>query len=287
MRDFNLNIYLSLQQSRDQLITGKQAISLVDMALQRRDAMLLFQEREFNPWWFESATPTFLVKLLTERRVWLPKLGQMEATSDLLSAFDVDEIEPVALLFQSGYLTIASEERVNQRQYYKLCFPNEEVRQSLFGCLLQAWAPGAGTAVQHTRNLYQNLMAGDMAGLKDLFQAFFAAMPYNWHVNNPIAEYEGYDASVVYAWFLAAGLDVWVEDATSFGRIDMAVKLAQAVYLFEFKVLEQVPDGSALRQIKDKGYADKYRLDGLPIHLVGVEFSKEKRNVVGFEFETV
>ena len=78
-----------------------------------------------------------------------------------------------------------------------------------------------------------------------------------------------------------------MEDPTNVGRIDMTVLFAGQVFLFEFKVVETNPSGSALRQLKDKGYADKYRSRGEPIHLVGVEFSKTSRNVVGFEAETL
>jgi hypothetical protein len=66
----------------------------------------------------------------------------------------------------------------------------------------------------------------------------------------------------------------------------MAVRFNQQIYLFEFKVVELAPEGRALQQIKDRGYADKYRAEGLPIHLIGVEFSREQRSVVGFEIET-
>lgn len=104
------------------------------------DLLLLFQERKFSPYWFESGTPAFLIKLLTERQTWLPTLGQMETPASLLSTFDVDNISPAALMFQSGYLTLDGERRVNGKYYYKLRFPNEEVRQSLFGSLLEVWA---------------------------------------------------------------------------------------------------------------------------------------------------
>ena len=67
----------------------------------------------------------------------------------------------------------------------------------------------------------------------------------------------------------------------------MAVRFNGNVYLFEFKVLEAAPDGAAMAQLKEKRYADKYRGSGRPIHLVAVEFSRDARNVVGFEAESV
>jgi hypothetical protein len=115
----------------------------------------------------------------------------------------------------------------------------------------------------------------------------FASIPHDWYRKNPIAQYEGYYASVFYSHFAALGLDITLEDASNHGRLDMAVRFNQQIYLFEFKVVELTPEGKALQQIKDKGYADKYQADGLPIHLIGVEFSREQRSVVGFEVESV
>jgi hypothetical protein len=88
---------------------------------------------------------------------------------------------------------------------------------------------------------------------------------------------------VFYSYFAAQGFEIIVEDATNHGRIDMTVKLPQRIFLFEFKVVEQVPEGRALQQLQEKGYAEKYRGSGLPVELVGVEFSRVGRNVVGFE----
>jgi hypothetical protein len=129
------------------------------------------------------------------------------------------------------------------------------------------------------------LMAQDFAGLKNLFHAFYASIPHDWYRKNNLAGYEGYYASIFYSYFAALGLDITLEDSTSQGRIDMAVRFQDRIYLFEFKVVELCPEGQALAQMKLKGYADKYRAGGQPIYLIGVEFSKDSRNIVGFEVE--
>ena len=77
----------------------------------------------------------------------------------------------------------------------------------------------------------------------------------------------------------------YYEDSTSHGRLDMAVRFDGRVYLFELKVVEMTGEGAALGQLKERGYAEKYRGRGEPIHLVGVEFSRETRNIVAFEVE--
>ena len=79
------------------------------------------------------------------------------------------------------------------------------------------------------------------------------------------------------------GFDIVVEDSGSDGRLDMAVRFNDNVYLFEFKVVELASEGAAMAQLKEKGYADKYRDLNQPIHLIGVEFSKDTRNITAFE----
>ena len=114
----------------------------------------------------------------------------------------------------------------------------------------------------------------------------FLPDPHDWYRGNPIAQYEGFYASIFYSHFAALGLDTVVEDATNKGRIDMALRFEGHTYLFEFKVVELAPQGKALQQLQDRGYAEKYRADG-PVHLIGVEFSKEERNIVAFDTLTL
>lgn len=205
----------------------------------------------------------------------------------MLSSFDVDDITTEALLFQTGYLTIKEEENLGGQMFYTLGYPNREVYQSLNENLLSALVKDkSGQAVQ-SGQLYRLLMVNDFDGLKNLFHSFFASIPHQWYTKNEIQNYEGYYASVFYSYFAALGLDVTVEDCTNLGRIDMTLKFNQQVYIFEFKVVELVPEGNALQQIKDKAYADKYRALNQPIHLIGVEFSKNERNVVGFEVDGI
>jgi len=209
------------------------------------------------------------------------------ADGDLLSTFDVDIIPPEALMFQSGYLTIDKQEMHGQDIFYRLCYPNREVRQGLHNRLLDAFGSERSEKIKIRIQLYELLHAKNLAGLKDLFHAFYASIPHQWYNSNPIANYEGYYASVFYSYFSALGLNISLEDSTNLGRIDMAVRFEGNIYIFEFKVVEMNAGGSALQQIKDKQYADKYKTQGLPIYLIGVEFSKVSRNIVGFEIDLI
>ena len=249
------------------------------------DVLLLFRNREFGAYWFETGTPAFLVETLFKRRVSSLALDNMMGSSDLLSAFDVDAIATEALLFQTGYLTIHRTERRGSRTYYRLGYPNLEVRQSLNESLLNHLTGDASRRAAHSAQLYDLLEANDFAGLETLFHAFFASIPYEWYTSNDIAHYEGYYASVFYSHFAALGLDVTVEDSSNHGRLDMAVLFNGNVYLFEFKVVEMTPKGAAMAQLKERRYADKYRGLGQPIYLIAVEFSKDERNVAAFDVE--
>ena len=86
-------------------------------------------------------------------------------------------------------------------------------------------------------------------------------------------------------YFAALGLNITVEDSSNKGRLDMAVRFQKRILLFEFKVVEIVPEGRALAQLKAKNYAAKYRSSGCAITLIGVEFSRDARNIVAFEAE--
>ena len=249
------------------------------------DILLLFDKRKFRAWWFETGTPTFLVESPFQRRISSLALDDMLGSTDLLSAFDVDHIGTEALLFQTGYLTIRRTEPRGNRIYYRLGYPNLEVRQSLNESLLNHMTGDASRREAHSAQLYDLLLANDFAGLERLFQGFYASIPYEWYTNNDIANYEGYYASVFYSYFAGLGLDVAVEDSSSHGRLDMAVRFNDNVYLFEFKVVEMTPEGAAMAQLKEKRYADKYRGLGQPIYLVAVEFSKDARNLAAFEVE--
>ena len=232
------------------------------------DVLLLLRRRKFAAHWFETGTPAFLVDTLFERQVASVSLDQTVSTEALLSAFDVggrsaaEHIGTEALLFQTGYLTITGEEELGGKALYRLGYPNREVRQSLNECLLQHLVQDVQQQTANSTRLARLLEAHDCAGLKELFHAFFASIPYQWYTNNRIADYEGFYASVFYSYFAALGYEIAVEESSSHGRLDMVVRTGGHVYLFEFKVVEMASPGSALAQLRERDYAAKYRGGG-------------------------
>ena len=180
----------------------------------------------------------------------------------------MESVATEALLFQTGYLTITAEDNLDGYRQYRLGYPNREVRRGLNRGLLDALAPrwrsaGSGIALRRL------LAAEDWTGLEALFRKLLAGIPHDWHRRNDIARYEGYWSSVFYAWFQASLEGVAVEDATSRGRLDMAVVLGGNAYVFEFKVAERAAgssrpesaggiasqtDSAALAQLKARRY---------------------------------
>ena len=214
------------------------------------DILLLFRTRQFAAHWFETGSPKFLIDTLNARGVSAVDLDGMMGSQ--LSAFDIERIGTEALLFQGGYLTIREVERLADKTFFRLGYPNREVRQSLNGSLLATLVPEASLTQGHGVRLYRLLLAGDFEGLEALLRSFFANIPFQWHVRNNIADYEGYYASVFHAYFMALEMDVRVEDASASGRLDMAVRTDSGVYLFEFKVVESASNGAALAQLAAK-----------------------------------
>ena len=244
----------------------------------------LFASREFEAHWFETATPRFLIDTLIGRGFAAPDLERVHADAALLSTFDVDAMPPETLLFQTGYLTIVDEERDHGQTWFRLGYPNREVRRGLNGSLLSALAPNWRSA-GNAGALRRGLAARDWAGVEALFRRLLAGIPHDWHRRNEIARYEGYWSSVFYAWFQSSLDGVAVEDATSRGRLDLAVRLGGNVFLFEFKVAERSEPGAALAQLRARRYADKHRAPGRAVHLIGVEISAGTRDITAFDVE--
>jgi hypothetical protein len=252
------------------------------------DVLLLFQERTFRPYWFETGTPTFLLELLRRRQTFTPQLDALVASDQLLNAFDVEYIGTEALLWQTGYLTIHEVRRLGARTEYRLGYPNLEVESAFNEALLLALTPNPSTTSAYISRLYDRLQTLDWTALREHFAALFASIPADWYRANPVLHYEGYWASVFYSNLASLGLDLIPEDVTNQGRIDLTLKLPQAIIIMEFKRIDgDTPTGEALAQLRARGYADKYRADGCPLWLLGIEFSSEQRNIVGWEVAAV
>lgn len=246
----------------------------------------LLKSRKIDSWWYETSTPAFLFDVLRKANLYSIDLHKSISSSSLLKSFEVDEIDANALLFQTGYLTVTGVEGAGTDIIYHLDYPNREVRESLHRSLLDSLLPEQNTKNAARRNSLRACLAtGDFEGLKNILQSVLAGIPYSWHTRGNLAKYEAYFSSVIYSFFIGSAVRPYVEDTTSRGRIELTVEENQNVYIFEFKVLNGSKEGEALAQIKDNGYADKYRHTGKQIYLIGAEFSSEDRTLARFDVE--
>ena len=223
-------------------------------------------------YWFETGTPTFLVKRLLElgfdvRRF---KNRTLYATGQNLSDYRGDNPDPVPLLYQTGYLTIVDYDRVGR--YYTLGFPNEEVEYGFLNSLMPAYLPEAlpGTG-KDILSIKSYLEMGDTESLRDAFAALYASIPYTAKV----VPFEHDFQTVIYLVFTLLGQYVHAEVHSARGRADCVAEVRDYVYLFEFK-----RDGTAdeaLSQIEEKNYAAPYAADRRRLIRVGVSFDSEKR----------
>ena len=250
------------------------------------DILLFLKNKTYKNYWFETATPGFLVELIQKKKFFIPSLEKMMATDSLLGNFDIDKLEIETLLFQTGYLTIKETKHLGHLVQYQLGYPNNEVKSSLNDSLLSYLTDEFSEKENKKALLYEHLHSNDMDSLQRLFHSFYASIPNDWYRKNALSGYEGYYASIFYCYFAALGLDVTPEDTTNKGRIDLTLKFEGRVYIFEFKVIELTnSQGKAIDQIKTKKYHEKYINDSDEIYLIGVEFSRETRNIVNFEWE--
>lgn len=247
-----------------------------------------FRKGEYENYWFETGTPTFLIEVLRKNRMVIPKLDKLQAGEELITSFDVDKISAEALLFQTGYLTIRAVKQQGTKKTFTLSYPNLEVKSSLNTYILGDYTTNDSNKTEREIGIYESIETGDLERLKKEYKALYSSIPYQWYTKNEIDKYEGYYASVFYSCMSAMGLDTRPEDVTNKGSIDLTVVFEDKVYVFEFKVVEgRGASGGqvALDQIKSKKYHEKYRTDGNTIYLVGIVFSREEKNIVEFVWE--
>ncbi|GAB4448495.1 MAG: ATP-binding protein [Bacteroidia bacterium] len=249
------------------------------------DVLLLFSKQMYHPYWFQTGTPTFLMKLIKENKYYLPKIENTKIDDSILDSFDVDSIIIENLLFQTGYLTIKGTEEFNDIRKYKLGYPNFEVKVSLNNHLVR-YLSDVSESNNIQWNILESIRDNDIKKWKDELYSFYASIPYEWYIKNELDKYEGYYASVLYALMMGTGLNIIVEDNTNKGRVDMVIKYNNRAYIMEFKVIKDEKEkGSALQQIKTKKYFEKYQSTNEEIYLIGIEFSEQERNIINFEIE--
>ena len=256
------------------------------------DILLLLDERVFEAHWFETATPEMLFRQIIQEKINPMKLENMVADTQLLSKFDVSDIDLRALMFQTGYLTITRMDvRRNQRRF-QLGYPNHEVRESMAKGLLEYVTRRRVEAEAYGETLASLLSAHDFDGFREKLKTYLSSIPHQWYDVSEIERFEAHYASMLLMCLRSIGLEVIVEDASSLGRADMSLFHEGEIFIFEFKMagkgesFESALD-RGMTQIHERGYADKYRDRNEPIHLIAVVFDEKQRNLVGLRADRI
>ncbi|MCX7870821.1 MAG: ATP-binding protein [bacterium] len=244
------------------------------------DVLLYLRKKEIRNYWYETGTPSFLIKLIKQKEYNIAELEGIKADESLLNKFDVEEIEIEAIMFQSGYLTIRDYKVSENGILFELGFPNKEVRVSFNRDILYNLVKQKSKVNVIAEKIIEILKEEKIGELKEQIEILISAISYMY-----LKEEYSY-VIAVFSMLYTTGLDVIIEDNTSKGRIDMSVIVdKKIVYVMEFKVVDnQKEKGKALKQIKEKEYFKKY-LNYEKIYLVGIEFDKNNKNLVNFEYE--
>ena len=232
----------------------------------------VFQKQKFGDFWFQTGTPTYLVNLLQQSDYDLRLLVDgMEVAAPAFSEYRAEASNPLPMIYQSGYLTIKDYDK--EVSLYTLGFPNDEVRYGFLNFLVPYYTRVTDDETGfHIAQFMRDLRAGNVDAFMERLQVFFAGIPYDLSNNN-----ERHYQAIFYVVFALLGRLIEAEVHSATGRADAVIKTKDTVYVFEFKFNGTAEE--ALQQINDNGYLIPYKLDGKRLVKVGVNFSKETRNV--------
>lgn len=234
--------------------------------------LISLDKKQFGSYWFETGTPTFLLKRLKQMSfdIRVFDAGSIDITERSISDYRMNNSDPVPLLYQTGYLTIVHYD--DEADCYTLGFPNDEVKYGFFENLMMEYAEdvgaGSGKDILSIRRLVER---GDVEGFMNSITALFSSIPYK----ADDAPFEHYFQTIIYMLFTLLGKYVMCEIHTYMGRIDCVVETSKYIYLFEFKRDKSADE--ALAQIEDMNYSLPYAADKRKLYKIGVNFDSEKR----------
>ncbi|GHU73640.1 hypothetical protein FACS189413_18210 [Bacteroidia bacterium] len=240
--------------------------------------LLLFQEKRFVDYWFESGSPSFLIDIIKKRNDIETVLNPFEVVENSLDAFDLNDINTVTLLFQTGYLTVKDIRTTmfGGNSLITLAVPNSEVRNGLVLHLTAAFANSNITDVSmETTKMFKQMLEGNSAAFNVTLKKLLSRIPYQLHIPA-----EAYYHSLMLLWLNLMGFAVEAEIPTNIGRIDAVWEWDGRVVITECKfsqtettekLIEQ-----AFAQIREKKYVDRYASENKRIALLAVAFTSKE-----------
>ena len=237
-----------------------------------------FGDQELRNYWFESGTPTFLIRQMRHFKTDIMSLDRMEVPSSAFDQPTEDMKDALPLLYQSGYLTIKGYDR--DIEAYTLSIPNQEVRIGFVKGLLPTYTGLNDTDVQmgFAAKFWRALKSGDIEQAMQEMKAYLAGVPYVEGFKQKLEEVaakEGFYEYTMYLIFSMLNVYARTQVKCTGGRVDMVVWMPDTTYVFELKVSGTAQD--ALEQIDQNGYAFPYQTEGKKVVKVGVKFNAETR----------
>lgn len=230
-----------------------------------------FKYKEFGSYWFETGTPTYLVKLLKKHHYDLERMAHEETDAQVLNSIDSESTNPIPVIYQSGYLTIKGyDERFG---IYRLGFPNREVEEGFIRFLLPFYANvNKVESPFEVQKFVREVETGDYDSFFHRLQSFFADTTYE-----VIREQELHYENVLFIVFKLVGFYTKVEYHTNNGRVDLILQTDKFIYIMKFKLNGTAEE--ALQQINNKRYALPFEADGRKLFKIGINFSEKTRNI--------
>lgn len=240
--------------------------------------LLFLSHATFKDFWFQTGTPTFLLQLI--KREALFNFNNFKTNSRLIASFDLENLDLRAILFQTGYLTIKELDLANGNCI--LDYPNREVEQAMSDYII---AEMTGLKVTEVATpIYQLKLAFQQNNLEkviNIVKSLLKDVPSNLLKKKQ----EDFYHALIHLVFKYLGLEMDSEVNTSDGRMDVIVKTNSHIYIFEFKINQNAE--SALKQIKEKQYFEKFSLDTRIKTIVGVAFDTQRRTIKDWKFENI
>ena len=239
-----------------------------------------FNQRKIANYWFESGTPTFLIRQMQHYRTDITSMDYI--VSDAL-AFDrpTEAMEnALPLLYQSGYLTIKDYDR--ETETFVLSIPNKEVRTGLINGLIPTYMGLDSSIVRNgfALNLCRFLKKGDIDKAMAELKSFLAGIPYVEGFKKKLESVSNYEGFYEYTfWLIFNMLNFYARTQVKCaqGRIDIVLQMPDTTYVFELKVNGTAQE--ALDQINSKNYALPYDTEGHKVVKIGVQFDRDTMTV--------
>ena len=228
--------------------------------------------------WFSTGTPSMLINVMRQHDISIQQVEHFQASLDRFDAPTERISDPVPVLFQSGYLTLKDYNPIENE--FVLGFPNGEVREGFAKSLYKFYMEDYVGSQDALGNAFKRLRRKDITidGFVDCVRRWYAGIPYSITDKN---QNEQLYQSLIYAALMGFGADVQAEDQTSDGRMDIALKLPDAIYIIELKYGKTADE--AADQVLAKDYAVRFASDPRPVVAVGLNISEDRRTIDSYK----